>query len=490
VAGQVFESVPHLEDEVTLAWQASAAAGGYLRVPSPPQHASFFVPFVVDFNGARFGKYPPGFPALLSLGIRLGARDLVNPLIAAASLWLMYLLGKKILDEKTALLAVALTFISPFFLMISGSLLTHSWSLFLSAAFCLAWVDLTFPRPAPMKPVLRILAILTAGSCLGLLALTRPWTAVGVAIPFVCHGVFLLVKGSWGQRRAVIAIGLLAALLASLYFVWQAALTGDALTNPYTLWWPKDVIGFGANIGYAQGGHTLHNGLLDTGFALYVGSLDLFGWPFLSYLFIPLGVIALWRSGSARLIGSVFLSLVLVYIFYWVNAWVFGPRYYYEALFSLTLTSAAGIRWAFQKIRLPAVARLRHISQSQFTFAALSFVLLLLVGFNLTIYMPMRLSGLRGIYGANRGVVDALVTPTTLAQTPALIIVESKKNWRPYACLLELSDPFLDTPYIFAVSLGESFDTSLAAKFPDRETYYYDPAHPGVLVPLAKINKK
>ena len=73
------------------------------------------VPFVVDYQGWRFGKYPLGFPVLLSFGIRLGLRDWVNPFIAAWSLWLLYRLGKKLLGEKTALLAVFLTASSPFF---------------------------------------------------------------------------------------------------------------------------------------------------------------------------------------------------------------------------------------------------------------------------------------------------------------------------------------------------------------------------------------
>jgi len=60
---QYFEALPHLEDEIAYVWQARAIADGNLVVTSPPQSESFLVPFVVDHNGMRFGKYPLGWPA-------------------------------------------------------------------------------------------------------------------------------------------------------------------------------------------------------------------------------------------------------------------------------------------------------------------------------------------------------------------------------------------------------------------------------------------
>ena len=64
-----------------------------------------------------------------------------------------------------------------------------------------------------------------------------------------------------------------------------------------------------------------------------------------SWIFLPFGLWAARRNPKALLIGSVVISLVLVYMSYWIGATLFGPRYYYEGLFSLTLFSAAGIAW-------------------------------------------------------------------------------------------------------------------------------------------------
>ena len=70
------EGIPHIEDEIAYVWQAEAIAGGKLTVPSPPSPDSFLVPFVVDYDGQRFGKYPLGWPVVLAIGVRFGIRAL------------------------------------------------------------------------------------------------------------------------------------------------------------------------------------------------------------------------------------------------------------------------------------------------------------------------------------------------------------------------------------------------------------------------------
>ena len=141
IADRVYENISHIEDEIAYVWQAQTIAQGHLTLPSPPNPKNFLVPFVVDHNGQRFGKYPLGWPVLLAIGIRLGIRQLVNPLLAGLGVWLTYRLGKKVFGETVGLLAAGLTLTSPFFLMNSGTLLSHPFGLVLSAAFALAWID-------------------------------------------------------------------------------------------------------------------------------------------------------------------------------------------------------------------------------------------------------------------------------------------------------------------------------------------------------------
>jgi hypothetical protein len=79
VTQDIFEGVPHIEDEIAFVWQAKAFLESHLTVPFPKDDQSFVVPFVVDYHGLRFGKYPSGRPAMLAIAIKLNIRPWINP---------------------------------------------------------------------------------------------------------------------------------------------------------------------------------------------------------------------------------------------------------------------------------------------------------------------------------------------------------------------------------------------------------------------------
>lgn len=250
IGSNIFENLPHIEDEVAYIWQADVISHGDLTLPSPICPKCFLFPFVIDHDGLRFGKYPIAWPVLLSFAVRAGKRAWLPPLLAGLNIWLAFRLYKKILDEKTALLATFLTASSPFFLMNASSLLAHNWSLFLTLSFVIGWFDAFSPSPkAPKWLTAAVMAF-----SLGVLALTRPMTAVGVAIPFFIHGVVLVFSRDKTNRLFVVGIGLVAGLISSLHFVWQYAVTGNTWLNPYELWWPYDKIGFGRTLVFRLGG--------------------------------------------------------------------------------------------------------------------------------------------------------------------------------------------------------------------------------------------
>jgi len=474
VHDRVFERMAHLEDEMAYLWQAQVIARGELMLPSPPSPKSFLYPFVVDYQGQRFGKYPIGWPVVLSFGERLGLRFIVNPLLAGFGVWLTYLLGKRIFGQTVGLLAAGLTLTSPFFLMNSGSLLSHPLGLVLSLAFTLAWLDAfvyNFTSP-------RWLPALVAAAALGLLALSRPFTALCVGVPFVFHGLVLLVRGDSAVRRRLVMLGAVALAITSLHFLWQYAVTGNALLNPYTLWWQYDKIGFGPGVGRIPGGHTLYQAWVNTRFNLIVGRADLFGWAIFSWIFLPVGLLAILRARNwhAVLPISVFISLFVFYNAYWIGAWVFGPRYYYEGLFSLTLLSAAGIAFLAGWHTLPEQPFPNYAGWRMVRPLLVTALVSLLVLTNLIFYIPGRLALLRGLYGVRASHLEPFQTPQAQALTPALIIVHTAGGWIDYGTLLELETPFLDTPFIFAYSRSPEVDSGLPALFPDRNIYHYYPS--------------
>ena len=483
---QVFESLAHLEDEMAYLWQAQIMARGDLTVPSPVNPKSFLVPFVVDFEGVRFGKYPLGWPALLSLGINLGMRGMVNPLLGGLGIWLTYRLGKKVFSDIVGLIAAVLTLTSPFFLMNSGSLLSHPLGLVLSLGFALSWFN-AFGRGRSKQPW--IFAIL-GGVSLGVLAITRPMTAVGVGLPFAIHGLFLLIRKNGEVRRQVLALGGIAVAIGSLQLAWQWYATGNPLFNLYTLWWEYDKIGFGKGYGVLPEGHSIQQAIQTTRQVFERTQQDYFGWWKLSWIFLIPGAVAIYKNSKRRLEGvlitSVFPSLVLVYLSYWIGAFLFGPRYYYEGFFSLTIISAAGIAllagWPYQPgrkwDRMKKYQRARSIA-----------VLLLMLGlilYNLIVYTPARLKDMHGLYGVEQKHLEPFLTEEFQEVTPALIIVHPKDEWIEYGTLIELSSPYYDSPFVVVHARGEEKDQLVINFLPGRNVFHYYPDEPERLYKRAR----
>ena len=594
VADRVFERMLHIEDEAAYIWQAGVFANGQLTIPTPPHPKSYLVPFVVDFDGQRFGKYPPGWPVLLAVAVKLGLRSWLNPLLAGLGVWLTYWLGKRFFSAAVGLLAAGLTVTSPFFLMNSGSLLSHPLGLVLSAVFALSWLELFAPPGTAGARLVGAqytvpLWVLAAGGSLGMLVLTRPFSAVAVAIPFGLHGLSLLARGilassptARAAARRVLAVGLITLAFTGIYFGWQKAVTGDALKNPYVLWWPYDEIGFGKGHGILEKGHNIKQALFNTRRSLISGANDLFGWGALSWIFIPYGLWAItagekmplggkkpsggkiaagkpgagaqniapkWRlhNRQAWMLFCMATSLVIAYMAYWIGSELYGPRYYYEGLTSLTLLSGAGIAflagWRVNpgreaevgageptgsgpQNRAPQQAKsgnhaesrgshvglggdpmgfggnhasgelYRRLPLRRLRVAAVMLVVAGLVSYNLAVYLPDRLQEMHGLYGINRDIIrnfhnarisqetgEAMGQPAEAGARPvqpALIIVYSD-TWHFYGALLELEDPYLTTPFIFAWSQNPTTDAALPNDFPERTVYHYYEDEPGVL---------
>ncbi|UCH61462.1 MAG: glycosyltransferase family 39 protein [Anaerolineales bacterium] len=484
ITDHIFERMAHLEDEIAYVWQAQAISRGELKLPSPPDPHSFLVPFVVDYHGERFGKYPLGWPALLAVGIFLGGRHLVNPLLSGLALWLIYRLGKRIFGETVGLLAAGLTLTSPFFLVNSGSLLSHPFGLVLSTSFVLAWLASWETDPRKMiKPTTNSwLSSILAAMALGVLGLTRPLTALALCLPFAVHGLYLFFRGNRQVRIQLLAFCAILIGLGSLHFLWQYAVSGDPWLNPYTLWWPYDKVGFGPGFGRVEGGHTLNQAWVNTRHSLWVGWHDLFGWGAYSWIFLPFGLISVirYRQGRALLLASVYPILVVVYLAYWIGSSLFGPRYYFEGLYSLTLVSAAGIAYLAGWPTHPAEDWQGKAGWWRARPLLITALLTVLLAGNMLFYTPMRLESMRRLYGVERSRLQPFLTPEAQSLTPALVVVHPDK-WTEYGALLELQDPFLDTPFIFVISRGVRADNALKGKFPERTILHYYPDEPYTL---------
>lgn len=510
-----FERLPHLEDEVAYLWQARVLASGQLTLPTTEPAEAYWQPFVVDYGGQRFGKYPPGWPLLLAVGVLLGQPWIVNAGLAALTVALTYRLGHDLFGPWQGLLAALLTAISPLSVLLSGTLMSHTAATFWAMLMALALVRLVGPTTRHHRAW-----AITAGIALGMLANTRPLTALGVFLPFALGGTLIAIHAVWpllskrdtwrylirivqagplarrimwsgvrvwtsAQQPRLVLAGLFALsavvtlLLTPLY---NTAATGNPTANLYRLVWDYDRIGFGPEIGRV--GHTPARALENLQHDVALLGSDLFGWemdtrlhdwladntgwifgPGLSLL-LPLGgLIALRRQRWTWLLAGMAGGLATVHLLYWAWAHTYGPRYYAEAVPALALLAAAGLVALARRTR-------RHI---------IAGLLVVLIALSLLTYTPARLAPLWRLNNVGQDHIAAL--DTLRDDRPVLILVTGAqaRSWRDWGTYMALTTPDLTSPVVAARVHGlPGQREAIQARFPDRQILELTPE--GVLL--------
>jgi 4-amino-4-deoxy-L-arabinose transferase-like glycosyltransferase len=406
----------------------------------------------LDFEGERFGKYPLGWPALLALGVLARAPWVVNPLLAALALYLVYRLGKTLYDGPTGLLAAALGLCSPLFLVLGGSYLSHMASLVWLLLFSL-W----FVWTAEGKSWWFALG---AGLAIGMAFLTRSLTAMAYATPFAIYSLIQILRKSQPHWHRYLLIAAGGGLMAMLSFAYQWALTGDPWLNPYTLWWPYDRLGFGAGIGAMPGGHSPTYALINLEQDLSRAATDVLGWPALSWLPLLLGLGLRPRKPRDWALLAPFACLVIAYLFYWIGSpsRLWGPRYDFDGFAGLWLLASVGLLkvWAWAKDR-PGWLK-----------PVLAGGLVLMVVVNLAANLPFRMQEAHGFYGISR----AQLQPIQEAGLENALVIVYADRWLEYGAMLSGMSPTLDDSVIFARGSSPEIDAAVIAEHPGRTVYY------------------
>ncbi len=451
IACLAFERLPHLEDEVAYLFQAKTMTLGRLTVPSPTHPGSFWVPFVLDYQGRRFGKYPPGWPAVLALGELVGAAWLINPLLAALSLYLVYRLGQTLYDERAGLLAAALGLTSPLFLVLSGSFLSHLASLVWLLLFSLWFIWTAQGRSRRFA--------LGAGLALGMAFLTRSLTAIAYAAPFVLYSLGQVLRRRPGWP-CYLLVALAGSAVAALLPAYQWAVTGDPWLNPYLLWWPYDRLGFGPGIGAMPGGHSPYYAWLNLKQDLSRAATDLLGWPALSWLPLIPGLALQPRRQRDWALLTPFGCLVIAYLFYWIGspARLWGPRYYFEGFGGLWLLSAVGLLKIWDWAR----------NRQKWLRAALAGALIVTVALSLALNIPARMQEAHGFYGISR----AQLRPIEEAGLHHALVIVYAERWLEYGAMLAGQSPLLNDDVVYARGSDAQTDAAVIAEYPGRAVYY------------------
>ena len=550
VSRSVFERLPHLEDEFAYLYQARIFAGWRAWVPREEPAAVFWQPFVLqpdqppaddpDGPPRRFGKYTPGWPLALAPGIWLGQPWIINAFLAMLSVGLVYRLGREIFDEAVGLVAALLLTISPMALLLNATLMSHTWAMFTAIVFVYAYWRTT--RRGRGRYAWAVLG----GVMLGAVVVTRPLTAMAMAVPVGLHALWELqaafrgqTRRTWPVLRVLFVMGLSVLPMASLWPLFNHLTTGDWRTNTYTLLWEYDRLGFGPGHGNTPGGHTPAHGWRQARADVREWLRDLFGftlhpaletfarehWGYgagigLSGVPVAAGLIAGRRRGWIWLCFGGFAALVIANLYYWIGAVVRGAavysaRYYYEATFGVCLVAGYGVvAWA-RALRgqrqhlVPAHAdsggfcgRLRLAWNRLWP----GYVLVCIAcGLSVAGYTPARLNEPLpgwpgGLYRYNKIGQHQLEAVSMMraayaqyADQPVLIIVVRspvpgvRDNWRDYGAAMAETSPYLDSDIILARVFDPEEIEGFLRRFSGRLVLYQigEQLHPSVEAAMA-----
>lgn len=318
VALGIFDGRPLLIDEVILRFQARGYAAGRLSVAVDQDPAFRSLLHLVEHRGRWFGHFPPGWPVLLALGESVRAPWLIGPVVGAVAVaaWGVVL---RAAEPRPAVRAgaVALFAVAPFVAFMAGSQMNHTATVMWLLVALAGWLAVERGGRWP--------AAVTAGTALGMAAITRPGEALAFAVPAAVWAAH------WGWRRRsvgpllIIAVAAAAPVAAMLWVNHET--TGSALVSGYRLLWgAHQALGFHP----APSGpdHTMTRGFELV--ALYLLRLNryLFEAPLPGLLAAATALVLAPRfSAVDRYLLASSAALLLLYFGYWHDGFYLGPRF-------------------------------------------------------------------------------------------------------------------------------------------------------------------
>ena len=304
------------DDENVYDFMARVWASGHLWAPSPPLpvRAFFENQFIVN-DGRWYGIYAPGHVLVLTLGQWLGAIRWVTTVEAALTVLLGWALACRMFGRRAGLLALGLLAVSPFFVLISATMLAHSSAALALTSFAYAAVRVVAAPTATRW-------WLAAGCALGWAGLTRPLTSTAFAVQWLV----LLALAAQRDRRAArgAALFVLAGVVAVVLFAgYNAAVTGSPFRTGYQVF--AEANHFTFTMGSLPAPPPVAS-LYEFFYSAARLNFWLLGWP-VSLVFIPFAS----RTPAARALALGSLTALLAYaIFLIPSINVVGPVHYGE----------------------------------------------------------------------------------------------------------------------------------------------------------------
>ena len=344
VSWRVFGALPVLDDDACALMQARVFLSGRVTMPLPDPPECFRLHFWLDDQYGlphMCAMYPPGHPALLALGLAVGAPWLVMPVLGGLLAVLVASVGRLLFDEESARLAGLFCVVSPMVCELSATHLAHvpaACGLLLAARGVLRCLE----RPSWADGALAGLGIALSFQCR---------TADAVVAGFTMAVPVLASPGRAWRARGPLALAalILALSIAGQAWYWSAT-TQDWRTPGHVLaLGERGRIGFFADYTPAMAVRRLF---------VRLGELNgrVLGWPVPTFLpaVVPL-FFRPWRL-KALWLWSVPAAMLAFLAFFWGWEQPYLPASYaFASVPALLLLSAAGVSRIARRLSVPAL---------------------------------------------------------------------------------------------------------------------------------------
>ncbi len=177
LGGFVLEGIPHIGDATTYLIEGRALWTGRLAL-EVPKHAELFPHPLFSVTDAGYvGQYPIGWPVILGLFDRLGARWLAGPLLAAGVVLLTYRVVRRQAGHRLATITTILLAGCPWLWFNAATQMSHIASAFWLMVFLDGFTAIR-REPTTLKGCV-------AGVGLGAAVITRPQDALFFSLPCI-----------------------------------------------------------------------------------------------------------------------------------------------------------------------------------------------------------------------------------------------------------------------------------------------------------------
>lgn len=318
VAVFIMAGSPTLIDSFAQLTQARYIASAQLAGPLAAHQQAWHIPQTLFTDNGWVSQYPPGYAALLGIGMRLNAVALVGPVLFGIAAFFTALIADEVIENRAlARTAAVLAALSAFMIAQAGAFMSHVPA----AAFSTAalYFVLRGSRTGASG------AAFAAGASIGALFAIRPLSAVVAGVTATLY--VLLDRRPLRARARQLALSVAGALpFLVLIGFYNAHFFGSATTFGYDA-----ALGPAAGLGFGQDPWGNAYGPLE---ALAYTSAELSALSvFLLETPLPLvTLVGVFFALSTTLRPQVRLlfwwvaALVLAYLFYWHHGLFMGPR--------------------------------------------------------------------------------------------------------------------------------------------------------------------